>query len=84
MGSCKQHTKSPNCTEELAVAHSLVGMIKSFQKSSHFGAIQTNVATALCPGMCVRVCSSIEWPLPDKGLWECHLQPKLNFYLVAV
>ncbi|KAK2514218.1 hypothetical protein Q9966_015839 [Columba livia] len=41
-------------------------MIKSFQKCSRFGAIQTNVATALCPGMCVWLCSSIEWPLPDK------------------
>jgi len=66
MGSCKQCTKSQYQMEELAIAHSLAGMIKSFQKSGHFGAIQTNAAAAFCPGVHVWVCTYIKWLLPDK------------------
>lgn len=59
MGHCKQHTKSPNWIKELAIAHSLVGMGRSFQKYGHFGAIQMNAAAALCPGVHVRACTYI-------------------------
>lgn len=70
--------------EELAIAHSLVGVIKSFEKSGHFGAVQRSAAAALCPGVHVRVCTYIKQPLLGKGLWGCHLQSKLNFHSVAV
>lgn len=55
-GSCEQHSKSPSQMEELAIAHSPVGKMKFFQKSSNFGAMQMSAVAALCPGVRGGVC----------------------------
>lgn len=55
-GSCEQRGKSPRQMEELPIAHSQVGMMKFFQKSSNFGGMQMSAVAAFCPGVKGCVC----------------------------